>query len=246
LRRNGASSEPVGTSAAPSLLGGLTQGCRCKKQRAESITSATSSASCPSSTYWALWPDPGRPANFFGRAQRTCTVFSALIGSLNAAEISLTPIPRRASRPWLSHAARAPSGDRPAVPTSRFGVNRLVGSAAGRGTVSPGDVALAHGPARPDPSPPSAQTPRTAPCDAFPRRYVDPRVHGHPPPFLARRLESRWASDPGADGQREVSRGRGTKIPSSIKLCPGSDHHFYLFDPSCPTPPPACKLSCLA
>jgi hypothetical protein len=144
------------------------------------------------------------------------------------------------------HAARAPSGDRPAVPTSRFGVNRLVGSAAGRGTVSPGDVALAHGPARPDPSPPSAQTPRTAPCDAFPRRYVDPRVHGHPPPFLARRLESRWASDPGADGQREVSRGRGTKIPSSIKLCPGSDHHFYLFDPSCPTPPPACKLSCLA
>jgi hypothetical protein len=42
----------VGTSAAPSLLGGLTQGCRCKKQRAESITSATSSASCPSSTYW--------------------------------------------------------------------------------------------------------------------------------------------------------------------------------------------------
>jgi hypothetical protein len=147
---------------------------------------------------------------------------------------------------YMYHAARAPSGDRPAVPTSRFGVNRLVGSAAGRGTVSPGDVALAHGPARPDPSPPSAQTPRTAPCDAFPRRYVDPRVHGHPPPFLARRLESRWASDPGADGQREVSRGRGTKIPSSIKLCPGSDHHFYLFDPSCPTPPPACKLSCLA
>jgi hypothetical protein len=50
-------------------------------------------------------------------------------------------------------------------------------------TVSPGDVALAHGPARPDPAPPSAQTPRTAPCDAFPRRYVDRRVHDRPPPF---------------------------------------------------------------
>eukprot|EP01049_Picozoa_sp_SAG25_P007082 SAG25_NODE_560_length_6917_cov_7.195365_11_plen_109_part_00 len=31
---------------------------------------------------------------------------------------------------YMYHAARAPSGDRPAVPTSRFGVNRLVGSAA--------------------------------------------------------------------------------------------------------------------
>ena len=54
LRRNGASSGPAGTSAAPSLLGMLTQGRRCKKQRAERITSATSSASCPSSTYWAI------------------------------------------------------------------------------------------------------------------------------------------------------------------------------------------------
>ena len=52
LRRNGASSGHAGTSAAPSLLGVLTQGCRCKKQRAERIASATSSASCPSSTYW--------------------------------------------------------------------------------------------------------------------------------------------------------------------------------------------------
>ena len=52
LRRNGASSGPAGTSAAPSLLGVLIQGRRCKKQRAERITSATSSASCPSSTYW--------------------------------------------------------------------------------------------------------------------------------------------------------------------------------------------------
>ena len=52
LRRNGASSGHAGTSAAPSLLGMLTQGRRCKKQRAERITSATSSASCPSSTYW--------------------------------------------------------------------------------------------------------------------------------------------------------------------------------------------------
>eukprot|EP01047_Picozoa_sp_COSAG01_P048259 COSAG01_NODE_4686_length_4811_cov_4.669355_4_plen_109_part_00 len=49
--------------------------------------------------------------------------------------------------------------------------------------LSLGDVALAHGPAWPDPSPLCAQTPRTAPCDAFPRRYVDPRVHGRPPPF---------------------------------------------------------------
>ena len=112
--------------------------------------------------------------------------------------------------------------------------------------MSPGDVALAHGPARPDPSPPSAQTPRTAPCDAFPRRYVDPRVHGYPPPFPARRLESRWASDPGADGQREVSRAQGGKISPSIMLPPGSYHPFHLFDPSCPTPPPACKSSCPA
>ena len=52
LRRNGASSGHAGTSAAPSLLGVLIQGRRCKKQRAERITSATSSASCPSSTYW--------------------------------------------------------------------------------------------------------------------------------------------------------------------------------------------------
>ena len=52
LRRNGASSGPAGTSAAPSLLGVVTQGRRCKKQRAEIITSATPSASCPSSTYW--------------------------------------------------------------------------------------------------------------------------------------------------------------------------------------------------
>ena len=50
-------------------------------------------------------------------------------------------------------------------------------------TVSPGDASLAHGPARPDPSPLCAQTPRTAPCDAFPRRYVDRRVHDRPPPF---------------------------------------------------------------
>ena len=72
LRRNGASSGPAGTSAAPSLLGVLIQGRRCKKERAEPITSATSSASCPSSTYWALWPDPGRPAHFseFLRAQQ--------------------------------------------------------------------------------------------------------------------------------------------------------------------------------
>ena len=112
--------------------------------------------------------------------------------------------------------------------------------------LSPGDVALAHGPAWPDPSPLCAQTPRTAPCDAFPRRYVDPRVHGHPPPFPARRLESRWASDPGADGQREVSRAQGGKISPSIMLPPGSYHHFHLFDPSCPTPPPACKSSCPA
>jgi hypothetical protein len=49
--------------------------------------------------------------------------------------------------------------------------------------LSPGDVARAHGPARPDPGPPSAQTPRPAPCDAFPRRYVDRRVHDRPPPF---------------------------------------------------------------
>ena len=52
LRRNGASSGPAGTSAAPSLLGVVTQGRRCKKQRAGIITSATPSASCPSSTYW--------------------------------------------------------------------------------------------------------------------------------------------------------------------------------------------------
>ena len=72
LSRNGASSGPAGMPAAPSLLEVLTQGRRCKKQRAEPITSATSSASCPSSTYWALWPDPGRPAHFseFLRAQQ--------------------------------------------------------------------------------------------------------------------------------------------------------------------------------
>ena len=52
LRRNGASSGHAGTSAVPSLLGVLTQGRRCQKQRCERITSATSSASCPSSTYW--------------------------------------------------------------------------------------------------------------------------------------------------------------------------------------------------
>ena len=56
LRRNGASSGPAGTSAAPSLLGVLTQGRRCKKQRAGIITSATPSASCPSSTYWGYGP----------------------------------------------------------------------------------------------------------------------------------------------------------------------------------------------
>ena len=56
LRRNGASSGHAGTSAAPSLLGVLIQGRRCKKQRAERITSATSSASCPSSTYWGYGP----------------------------------------------------------------------------------------------------------------------------------------------------------------------------------------------
>ena len=56
LRRNGASSGPAGTSAAPSLLGVLTQGRRCKKERAEPITSATPSASCPSSTYWGYGP----------------------------------------------------------------------------------------------------------------------------------------------------------------------------------------------
>ena len=56
LRRNGASSGPAGTSAAPSLLGVLTQGHRCKKQRAEPITSAIPSASCPSSTYWGYGP----------------------------------------------------------------------------------------------------------------------------------------------------------------------------------------------
>ena len=62
LRRNGASSGPAGTSAAPSLLGVLTQGRRCKKQRAEPITSATPSASCPSSTYWGYGPAGRRPA----------------------------------------------------------------------------------------------------------------------------------------------------------------------------------------
>ena len=56
LRRNGASSGPAGTSAAPSLLGVLTQGRRCKKERAEPINSATPSASCPSSTYWGYGP----------------------------------------------------------------------------------------------------------------------------------------------------------------------------------------------
>ena len=56
LRRNGASSGPAGTSAAPSLLGVLTQGRRCKKKRAEPINSATPSASCPSSTYWGYGP----------------------------------------------------------------------------------------------------------------------------------------------------------------------------------------------
>ena len=56
LSRNGASSGHAGTSAAPSLLGVLTQGRRCKKQRAEPITSATPSASCPSSTYWGYGP----------------------------------------------------------------------------------------------------------------------------------------------------------------------------------------------
>ena len=56
LRRNGASSGPVGTSAAPYLLGVLTQGRRCKKERAEPINSATPSASCPSSTYWGYGP----------------------------------------------------------------------------------------------------------------------------------------------------------------------------------------------
>ena len=56
LSRNGASSGPAGTSAAPSLLGVLTQGRRCKKQRAGIITSATPSASCPSSTYWGYGP----------------------------------------------------------------------------------------------------------------------------------------------------------------------------------------------
>ena len=61
LRRNGASSGPAGTSAAPSLLGVLTQGRRCKKERAEPINSATPSASCPSSTYWGYGP-AGRPA----------------------------------------------------------------------------------------------------------------------------------------------------------------------------------------
>ena len=62
LSRNGASSGPAGTSAAPPLLDMLTQGRRCKKQRAERITSASSSASCPSSTNWAIWADPGWPA----------------------------------------------------------------------------------------------------------------------------------------------------------------------------------------
>ena len=56
LRRNGASSGPAGTSAAPSLLGVLIQGRRCKKERAEPINSATPSASCPSSTYWGYGP----------------------------------------------------------------------------------------------------------------------------------------------------------------------------------------------
>jgi hypothetical protein len=67
-----------------------------------------------------------------------------------------------------------------------------------------------------------------------------------PSPLPDWRLESRWASDPGADGQREVSRAQGTKISSSIKLPPGPYHPFHLFDPSCPTPPPACKSSCPA
>ena len=60
LRRNGASSGPAGTSAAPSLLGVLTQGRRCKKERAEPINSATPSASCPSSTYWGYGPGSRR------------------------------------------------------------------------------------------------------------------------------------------------------------------------------------------
>ena len=81
LRRNGASSGHAGTSAAPSLLGVLIQGRRCKKQRAERITSATSSASCPSSTYWgyggipASWIDPSAVAfqiMLCGRRKEKC------------------------------------------------------------------------------------------------------------------------------------------------------------------------------
>jgi hypothetical protein len=67
-----------------------------------------------------------------------------------------------------------------------------------------------------------------------------------PAPLPARRLESRWASDPGADGQREVSRAQEAKISSPIKLPPSSYRPFHLFDPSCPTLTPACKSSCPA